>query len=942
MILVLNFDNNPIYHFGDGIISCDFNIYPELIYEIGYAISELSDENVDDKSRLIFDLKDKEIILFNDILNQVDRLIEKLISKSPTGNFEIQFSPQYIDWLRYNVNHAYHSIAESLDAKGGKIYVVVDDLYDQIISDNVIRKAKQIISEYEDIDILFVSGLKTDSDSLYIHEITSLSKRLKLVDCNYVPMLWKLAKGLEKNGNIDEAITFYKKIDTYDSWMHVIESQLLRESDDINNTIQLALLKTLDERQSYVLKNLSKAIGVKKANNLNTFTQEFLSWKSDENYKYNLLYYIAEKRFADENESIVWYKNSGDEGIIKASQIYMDKAKKMIDQFKSNPTDIDLELDAHHTLNSSYDLISNLNSQHDENKFLIYSQFELGVIQLNCIQLKEQGIKEFLEHYNKFYKSEEDLLEYFNKQFNSCIDTAKIAMSKGASTADIENIMSDIKVTRSEFDKIAANYIRKLEKKQKEEYAKVKLVQQKLEAQLEWLPIRGGEFSMGVGSNDPLAHEHSVTISPFKVFTSNIEKIICILFQNPNYNGSDRYTWNEYQTFINKLNEICGESYSLISEAQYEYLVKYLADKSNNNYGRDLHEIEKAHLFGVLCLDDYSEHSFTAQTDPVISLGTPIKVVRNKMKRSSADVNERCYKCLVVSPLSNEDLQELRKEDETKAFLKYQEEEKKLQNELQREKERKELLNHKNAVLNHLDFLIENRGKDFSYKEEVSLATELKTHCRAVGDKNWTEEEKRIVDGVVGYYGLRGIVFNRDFSRGIGTNNWLRRENAKLKGYCCAFGIGRNISYQAALDFIHKGKKAKLIESQSERDRIEELIKLSKSSDRKLKQMRLSYMLETSEKFMNGDESSNIYKNKRFAFLIIEKAAEEGSTEATKRLLKCYMDEIGTKRDDSKIRELQVIFEKNVVKTDPNDNESRHKVGFFSRLFGKKNKDSTL
>jgi formylglycine-generating enzyme required for sulfatase activity len=104
---------------------------------------------------------------------------------------------------------------------------------------------------------------------------------------------------------------------------------------------------------------------------------------------------------------------------------------------------------------------------------------------------------------------------------------------------------------------------------------------------LTMVDIPGGTFEMGCspGDGDCLARElpsHTVTISAFKMSAYEItqdqwEAIMCddpSFFQGCSNCPVDEVSWDQIQVYIERLNELTGESYRLPTEAEWEYAAR--------------------------------------------------------------------------------------------------------------------------------------------------------------------------------------------------------------------------------------------------------------------------------------------------------------------------------------------------------------------------------
>jgi formylglycine-generating enzyme required for sulfatase activity len=99
-----------------------------------------------------------------------------------------------------------------------------------------------------------------------------------------------------------------------------------------------------------------------------------------------------------------------------------------------------------------------------------------------------------------------------------------------------------------------------------------------------FVDIPGGSFRMG--SNDGGANEkpvRRVTIAPFKMMTTEVtqQQWQAVMGENPSRFKDcgpncpvEQVSWNDIQTFLQKLNQQSGETYRLPSEAEWEYAAR--------------------------------------------------------------------------------------------------------------------------------------------------------------------------------------------------------------------------------------------------------------------------------------------------------------------------------------------------------------------------------
>ena len=168
--------------------------------------------------------------------------------------------------------------------------------------------------------------------------------------------------------------------------------------------------------------------------------------------------------------------------------------------------------------------------------------------------------------------------------------------------------------------------------------------------------VEGGTFMMGALPNDKDAYRdetprHQVTLSSFYISKYEVTQELwqAVMGSNPSYFKGDlqrpveQVSWNECQTFINKLNALTGEQFRLPTEAEWEYAarggqksrgylysgsnsigdVAWYVDNSNNTthpVGRKQpNELGLYDMSGNVwewCEDRYGSYSSSAQTNP--------------------------------------------------------------------------------------------------------------------------------------------------------------------------------------------------------------------------------------------------------------------------------------------------------------------------------------
>ena len=167
--------------------------------------------------------------------------------------------------------------------------------------------------------------------------------------------------------------------------------------------------------------------------------------------------------------------------------------------------------------------------------------------------------------------------------------------------------------------------------------------------------VEGGTFMMGTLDNDPGAWDsekpqHEVTLSSFAIGQTEVTQALwtAVMGENPSYKKSEdrpveNVSWNDCQTFIQKLNELTGKNFRLPTEAEWEYAArggnqsqgyKYAGSNilddvawyySNSGYTTQEVGTKLPNELGVYdmsgnvwewCQDWYGDYTSTAQTNP--------------------------------------------------------------------------------------------------------------------------------------------------------------------------------------------------------------------------------------------------------------------------------------------------------------------------------------
>ena len=170
--------------------------------------------------------------------------------------------------------------------------------------------------------------------------------------------------------------------------------------------------------------------------------------------------------------------------------------------------------------------------------------------------------------------------------------------------------------------------------------------------------VDGGTFIMGAtaeqGTSDPSSDEnpvHEVTLSSFSIGETEVTQAlwVAVMGSNPSYHKGDLIcpveyvSWNDCQTFIDKLNTLTGRTFRLPTEAEWEFAArggnysmgyKYAGSNTNNgvawcyansNYtthpvaSKTPNELGLYDMSGNVsewCQDWYGDYSGESQTNP--------------------------------------------------------------------------------------------------------------------------------------------------------------------------------------------------------------------------------------------------------------------------------------------------------------------------------------
>lgn len=188
--------------------------------------------------------------------------------------------------------------------------------------------------------------------------------------------------------------------------------------------------------------------------------------------------------------------------------------------------------------------------------------------------------------------------------------------------------------------------------------------------------VKGGTFTMGATSEQTGAASdesptHLVTLSDYYIGETEVTQELwqAVMGSNPsNFTGNlqrpvEMVSWNDCQTFITKLNALTGETFSLPTEAEWEYAARggnkaqgYLYSGSNtigdvawytSNSSSTTHPVKtkQSNELGIYdmsgnvlewCADWYGSYSSSAQTDPVGPSSGSHRVLRGGSWRNNA------------------------------------------------------------------------------------------------------------------------------------------------------------------------------------------------------------------------------------------------------------------------------------------------------------------
>ena len=162
--------------------------------------------------------------------------------------------------------------------------------------------------------------------------------------------------------------------------------------------------------------------------------------------------------------------------------------------------------------------------------------------------------------------------------------------------------------------------------------------------------VSGGTFIMGGDDSSDQMPTHSVTLSSYYICKYEVTQVLwrAVMGSNPsNFKGDNLpvewVSWNDCQTFINRLNSYTGRNFRLPTEAEWEFAARggnysrhykysgsnYISDVAwyDGNSGNRTHPVgtKQANELGLYdmsgnvwewCSDWYGSYSSYSQTDP--------------------------------------------------------------------------------------------------------------------------------------------------------------------------------------------------------------------------------------------------------------------------------------------------------------------------------------